>query len=148
MILTDFSEEACKFQDKLFSTLFANFEKQAGASLTSKNSNSLVISKQDVRSMSQPDNSVDIVIDKVKIQFYFYFEKIWKKFKILKKCVNNLTEIECSPISKFISFKMIRSSSFEKIGKLYKILTLLKNCNIDAVFFRTVQSSVQNCTPE
>jgi len=83
MILTDFSEEACKFQDKLFSTLFANFEKQAGASLTSKNSNSLVISKQDVRSMSQPDNSVDIVIDKVKIQFYFYFEKFWKKFKFL-----------------------------------------------------------------
>lgn len=65
--MTDFSEEACTFQDKLVQTLLANFAKKSGTdqSLLEINKNSVRIAKQDARSMTLADNFVDILIDKV-----------------------------------------------------------------------------------
>ena len=65
--MTDFSEAACKFQEGLITTLVSNFAKQKKSekSLFETNNNSLTIAKQDARSMSQPDNSIDLIIDKV-----------------------------------------------------------------------------------
>ena len=63
----DFSEPACRFQDKVINTLMTNMEKKTGNDLLKSSNSSIIIAQQDARSLSKPDKSVDIILDKVKL---------------------------------------------------------------------------------
>jgi len=64
LTLVDFSEPACKFQDKVINTLMSNMEKKTGNDLLKSSNSSIIIAQQDARSLSKPDKSVDIILDK------------------------------------------------------------------------------------
>ena len=67
--MIDFSEVACKFQEKVITSMISNALKQnpdATKSFLEEKNNSIVIKREDARSLSLPDNSVDILLDKVR----------------------------------------------------------------------------------
>ncbi|CAG5089756.1 Oidioi.mRNA.OKI2018_I69.PAR.g12338.t1.cds [Oikopleura dioica] len=73
----DFSEEACRFQAKSVETLLENYSKKTGdsESLLVKNGNSLVICKDDCRSLTCADNSIDYIIDKGTMDAFMRLEE-------------------------------------------------------------------------
>jgi len=65
--MIDFSEVACKFQEKVITAMISNALKQnpdSTKSFLEEKNNSIVIKREDARSLSLPDNSVDILLDK------------------------------------------------------------------------------------
>ena len=44
-----------------------NMEKKTGKDLLKSSKSSIIIAQQDARSLSKPDKSVDIILDKVKL---------------------------------------------------------------------------------
>lgn len=74
----DFSEEACRFQSKSVENLMENYTRKTGGSesLLVKNGNSLVVLKDDVRSLSCQAGSIDILIDKGTMDAFMRLDEV------------------------------------------------------------------------